>query len=167
MVDHSFSMIIIIVIIKIISSFTVFVRTLAASHRRFHNLIKTFLELLWTTDQTVAKASTYTGQHNTETQTSMPRAGLEPTIPVTKQPSLRPRDHWDRLRIIILRVIKFLVNINVYYLLEFWRLGYAVTTVLVIHCNFWVNTYVAICRAKHVITIIKCSTVLMFMVVGL
>jgi hypothetical protein len=73
MVDHSFSMIIIIVIIiKIISSFTVSVRTLAASHRRFHNLIKTFLELLWTTDQPVAKASTYTGQHNTERQTSMP-----------------------------------------------------------------------------------------------
>jgi hypothetical protein len=39
--------------------------------------------LLWTSDQPVAKASTYTGQHNTETQrqTSMPRAGFEPTTP--------------------------------------------------------------------------------------
>jgi hypothetical protein len=60
----------------------------------------------------------------------MPWAGLEPTIPVTKRPSLRPRDHRDRLMIIILTVIKFLVNILS--LLKFWRLGYAVTTVLVI-----------------------------------
>jgi hypothetical protein len=35
-------------------------------------------------DRPVAKASTYTGQHNTEKRgpTIMTRAGLEPTIPV-------------------------------------------------------------------------------------
>jgi len=46
-------------------------------------------------DQPVAKASTYTGQHKTETQrqTSMPQAGFEPTIPVTKRPNLCLRLH--------------------------------------------------------------------------
>jgi hypothetical protein len=44
--------------------------------------------LLWTSDQPVAKASTYTERHNTETQrqTSMPRVEFEHTIPVTKRP---------------------------------------------------------------------------------
>jgi hypothetical protein len=44
--------------------------------------------LLWTSDQPFAKASTYTGQHSIETkrQTSMPRAGFEPTITATKRP---------------------------------------------------------------------------------
>jgi hypothetical protein len=48
--------------------------------------------LLWTSDQPVAKASTYTGQHNirTQRQTSMPPAGFEPTIPATKWPRLMP-----------------------------------------------------------------------------
>jgi hypothetical protein len=32
-----------------------------------------------TSDQPVAKAPTYTGEHNTETQTSMLRAGFEPS----------------------------------------------------------------------------------------
>jgi len=43
------------------------------------------VRLLWTSDQPVAKAYTYTRQHNTETrrQTSMLRAGFEPTIPST------------------------------------------------------------------------------------
>jgi hypothetical protein len=54
-----------ILIIIIISGSTVLARTLAASHRRFRNLIKT---LGGTSDQPVAKASTYTGQSNTETQ---------------------------------------------------------------------------------------------------
>jgi hypothetical protein len=39
--------------------------------------------LLWTSDQPVAEASTYTGQHNI--QTSMPSAGFEPAIPATKR----------------------------------------------------------------------------------
>jgi hypothetical protein len=35
--------------------------------------------LLWTSDQSAAKASTYTGQNNTETQRQifMPRAGFK------------------------------------------------------------------------------------------
>jgi hypothetical protein len=38
-------------------------------------------------DQPIAKTSTYTGQHNTETQrqASMPRTGFEPKITATKQ----------------------------------------------------------------------------------
>jgi hypothetical protein len=44
--------------------------------------------LLWTCDQPVAKASTYTGQKNIETQRqpTKPRGGFEPTIPVNKRP---------------------------------------------------------------------------------
>jgi hypothetical protein len=44
-------------------------------------------------DPLVAKASTYTGQHNTETQrqTSMPRAGFKPMIPVTKRSRPMPK----------------------------------------------------------------------------
>jgi hypothetical protein len=75
-----------IIIIIIISGSTVLVRTFAASHWRFRNLLKHTVGLLWTSDQPVAKASTYTGQHNTETQ----GAGLEPTIPVTKRPRPTP-----------------------------------------------------------------------------
>jgi hypothetical protein len=42
--------------------------------------------LLWTSDQPVAKASTYTGQHNIhKIQTSMPRSGFEPAIPTTNR----------------------------------------------------------------------------------
>jgi hypothetical protein len=41
--------------------------------------------LLWTSDQPVAKVSTYTGQHNTGTHTSMPWAGFEPTTPVASR----------------------------------------------------------------------------------
>jgi hypothetical protein len=50
------------------------------------NLIRHSVGLLWTSDQPVAKASTDTGQHNTERQrqTSMPQAGFEPTIPAAK-----------------------------------------------------------------------------------
>jgi hypothetical protein len=50
-------------IIIIISCSTVPVRTLA-SHGRFRNLFRHTVGLLWTSDKTVAKASTYTGQHN-------------------------------------------------------------------------------------------------------
>jgi hypothetical protein len=42
------------------------------------------VELLWTSDQPVAEASTYTRQHNR--QTSIPRAGFEPATPATKRP---------------------------------------------------------------------------------
>jgi hypothetical protein len=59
---------IIIIIIIIISSSTVLVRTLAASQLRFLTLVRHLLGLLWTSDQPVANASTYTGQYNTETQ---------------------------------------------------------------------------------------------------
>jgi hypothetical protein len=47
---------------------------------------------LWTNDQTVAKASTYTGHHNTEThrQASMPRERFEPTFSLTKRQSPTP-----------------------------------------------------------------------------
>jgi hypothetical protein len=55
-------------------------------------LLRHSVGLPWTSDQFVAMATTYTGQHNTEThrQTSMPRAGFEPTIVVTKQPRSTP-----------------------------------------------------------------------------
>jgi hypothetical protein len=58
-----------------------------------HNLLWHLIGLIWTSDQPVAKASTYTGKHNIETQrkTSMPpRAGFEPTVPVTKRPRPMP-----------------------------------------------------------------------------
>jgi hypothetical protein len=44
--------------------------------------------LIWTSDQPVAEASTYIGQHNVkhERKTSMPSAGFEPAIPATKRP---------------------------------------------------------------------------------
>jgi hypothetical protein len=48
--------------------------------------------LLLASDQPAAKASTYTGQHNTETQrhTSMPGVEFEPTISLTKRPRPTP-----------------------------------------------------------------------------
>jgi hypothetical protein len=50
-------------------------------------LFRHLVGLLWTSYQPVAKASTYKGQHNTETQrqTSMPRSRFEPTIPAIKR----------------------------------------------------------------------------------
>jgi hypothetical protein len=45
---------------------TVLVRTLAASHGRFRDLFRHSVGLRWTSDQPVAKAFTYTGQHNSE-----------------------------------------------------------------------------------------------------
>jgi hypothetical protein len=41
----------------------------------------------------ICKASTYTGRHKTERrrQTSMPRAGLEPTIPVSERSRPTPQ----------------------------------------------------------------------------
>jgi hypothetical protein len=52
----------------------------------FVTLLRYLVEILWTSDQPVAKACTYTGQHNTETQTFMPSAGFESTILLTKRP---------------------------------------------------------------------------------
>jgi hypothetical protein len=57
-------------------------------------------ELFWTSDQPVAKASTYTGQHNTETERKYPCPERDAN-PRSQQPSdqdlrLRPRGHRDR-----------------------------------------------------------------------
>jgi hypothetical protein len=54
-------------------------------------LLRHAVGLLWTSYQPVTKASTYTEQHNTETQrqTSMPQSVFEPTIPATKRPIIR------------------------------------------------------------------------------
>jgi hypothetical protein len=51
--------------------------------------------LLWTSDQTVAEASTYTGQHNIEhkRQTTMPSAGFEPMTQAAADLRLRPRSY--------------------------------------------------------------------------
>jgi hypothetical protein len=42
--------------------------------------------LLWTSDQPVTEASTYTEQHNTRDKTSMTSAGFEAAMPATKRP---------------------------------------------------------------------------------
>jgi hypothetical protein len=58
--------------------------------------------LLWTSDQPVAEASTYTGQHNIYTQETNIHAtsGIrirDPSNEATANLRLRPRGHWDRL----------------------------------------------------------------------
>jgi hypothetical protein len=61
-------------------------------YRKFLELFRHMVGLLgeWSARR---KASTYTGQHNTERrrQTSMPWAGLEPTIPTTNRPRPTPQ----------------------------------------------------------------------------
>jgi hypothetical protein len=57
---------------------------LASLLRFLNHTIRHMVGLLWMTDQPVAEASTYTGQH--KRQTSMPRAGFELAIPETKRP---------------------------------------------------------------------------------
>jgi hypothetical protein len=55
--------------------------------------------ILWTSDQTVAKASTYTGQHNTKTRTHpcLKRdSNLRSQRPSDQGLRLRQRGHWDR-----------------------------------------------------------------------
>jgi hypothetical protein len=49
---------------------------------------QTFGRTLWAGDQSSAKASTFTGQHNTEKHRhiSMPPAGFEPAIPMFERP---------------------------------------------------------------------------------
>jgi hypothetical protein len=51
-------------------------------------ILQTFGRTPWVGDQYSAKASTYTGQHNTEKHrhTSMPRGGFEPAIPMSEWP---------------------------------------------------------------------------------
>jgi hypothetical protein len=53
-----------------------------------HTELDTHGTLLWTSDQPITEASTYTGQHTYKhkRQTSMPRVGFETTIPATKRP---------------------------------------------------------------------------------
>jgi hypothetical protein len=52
----------------------------------FVTLVRHLIGLLWTSDQSLAKASTYTGQHTnnthteTQKQTSMPRVGFDRTF---------------------------------------------------------------------------------------
>jgi len=52
-------------------------------------LFRHSVRLLWTSDQPVSKASTYTGQHNSERQgqTSTSYAGFEPTFSGSKRPT--------------------------------------------------------------------------------
>jgi hypothetical protein len=57
--------------------------------------------LLWTSDQPVAETSTYTGQHNIETQQINIHApsGIrkrDPSKQAAADLRLRPRGHWDR-----------------------------------------------------------------------
>jgi hypothetical protein len=57
--------------------------------------------LLWTSDQPVAEASTYTGQHNIYTQETNIYApcGIrtrDPSNQAAADLRLRSRDHWDR-----------------------------------------------------------------------
>jgi hypothetical protein len=51
-------------------------------------ILQTFGRTPWAGDQSSAKASTYTGQHNTEKHRhiSMTRPGFEPAIPVFERP---------------------------------------------------------------------------------
>jgi hypothetical protein len=56
--------VVVLIMIIIISGSTVLIRTLAASLRRFRNLVRHTVGLLWTSGQPVAKISPYTGQHN-------------------------------------------------------------------------------------------------------
>jgi hypothetical protein len=69
-----------------ISDPTVLVRTLPPHTEGFVILLRHTVGLLWTSDQPVAKTSTDKGKHNTETQKTMPGAGLEPTTLVSKRP---------------------------------------------------------------------------------
>jgi hypothetical protein len=52
--------------------------------------------LLWTSDQPVAETSTYTAQHNIQTQQTNIHApsGIEPAIPATKRPQTYALDQW-------------------------------------------------------------------------
>jgi hypothetical protein len=89
-----------LIIIITTSGSTVLVRTLAALHWRFRNLSKTLGRLLWSSDQPVAKASTYTRQHNTNTKTNIhATSGIRTHDPRNQAADLRliPRGHWDRL----------------------------------------------------------------------
>jgi hypothetical protein len=66
-----------------------------ASHGRFLIIFTSryLVGLLWTSDKPVTKASTYTGEHNTERRgkTSMSQAGFKPTISASKRSRLSPQ----------------------------------------------------------------------------
>jgi hypothetical protein len=81
-------------VIIISSGSTVLVRTLAALHGRFVIYFRHLIGLLWTSDQPVAKASTYTGQHNTETrgEISVPQARFDPRRQTSMRSVIRTCD---------------------------------------------------------------------------
>jgi hypothetical protein len=84
--------IIIIIIIIIISGSRDLVRSLATSHRRFRNLIKTLGRTPldeWSARLKGLYRHRTTKQRNTR-QISMSLAGFKPTIPVTKRPRPTP-----------------------------------------------------------------------------
>jgi hypothetical protein len=76
-----------IIIVIIISGCTVLVRTFAALHRRFRNLVKTHFRTPlneWSARSKGLYLHRTTYKH--KLQTSMPSAGFEPAIPATKGP---------------------------------------------------------------------------------
>jgi hypothetical protein len=78
------------------------VRTLAASHGMFCNLFRYSVGLLWTSDKPIAKASTYTGEHNTERWDEDKHPclnwNLNPWSQCTSEQGLLLRlcSHWDQ-----------------------------------------------------------------------
>jgi hypothetical protein len=86
-------------------------RTLAASHiGGFLSYLDIWYDSLneWSARR---KASTYTGQHNTERrgQTSVPWAGFEPTIPATNRPRPTPQTSRPEVPSIILFRVYLLI----------------------------------------------------------
>jgi hypothetical protein len=70
--------------------------------------------LFWTSDQPVAKTSTYTGQHNIQTQETnihVPSGirTLDPSNRPAAELRLRPRGHWNRPNVKIYKTIILLV----------------------------------------------------------
>jgi hypothetical protein len=95
---------------------TVLAMTLAASHGSFLSIFRHLIEFLWKSDQPVAKASIYTGQHNTETRGQhicLKRNSNPRSQPASEQGlHLRPGGHWDR-HIMYTGCIKYnLIKIN-------------------------------------------------------
>jgi hypothetical protein len=76
--------------------------------------------LLWTSDQPVAEASTYTGQHNR--QTSMPSAGFEPATPVTKRQQTYAL---DRAVTGISTINNYIINVLISQIIRYFACQYA------------------------------------------
>jgi hypothetical protein len=77
---------------------------LSSSELRFHNHTHTYTHtvgLLWTRDQPVADASTYTGQHKINTRDKHPcpqrDSNRDPSNQAAADLRRRPRSDWDRL----------------------------------------------------------------------